>query len=272
VSDVEAGWTPIEIPSGGPELVFEAYGVPIALTASSADMIERARAYMPPGAKPWSGPVQRRFEILEQSPGTYTFGKDGLVQNDGLTAELAVLMFDTELRLFIARKAPGVIFVHAGVVAHRGKAIVMPGLSFAGKTTLVAALVRAGATYFSDEFAVLDDEGLVHPYAKALSLRDNNHIQSEHSVESLGGVAGDDPLPIGAIAVTTYRPGAEWNPRRMSAGEGAIAMLANTVPARERPTEALHAIKRAINGAVVLESERGEADALAPLLLAELEN
>ncbi len=30
-----------------------------------------------------------------------------------------------------------------------------------GKTTLVKAMVEAGATYYSDEFAVLDKEGLV---------------------------------------------------------------------------------------------------------------
>jgi hypothetical protein len=50
-----------------------------------------------------------------------------------------------------------------------------------------------------------------------------------------------------------------------------MAMLANTVPARERPEESLRAVRRAVDGAVVLESERGEAEALAPLLLAELE-
>jgi hypothetical protein len=180
-------------------------------------------------------------------------------------------MFDTEMRLFIARKAPGVIFVHAGVVAHRGKTIVLPGLSFAGKTTLVAALVRAGARYYSDEFAVLDENGLVHPYAKRLSLRDENLIQFEHPVESFGGTAGDEPLPVGLIAVTSYKPGGEWQPRRLTAGEGAMAMLSNTVPARERPEESLRAVKRAVGGAIALESERGEAEALAPLLLAELE-
>jgi hypothetical protein len=43
--------------------------------------------------------------------------------------------------------------------------MVLPGKSFAGKTTLVAALVRAGAEYWSDEYAVLDANGDVHPYA-----------------------------------------------------------------------------------------------------------
>ena len=147
----------------------------------------------------------------------------------------------------------------------------MPRRSFAGKTTLVAALVGAGATYYSDEFAVVDERGLVHPYAKSLSLRSNGREQTDHSVESLGGTAGSEPLPIGAIVVTRYRRGAEWRPRRLSAGEGAMALLSNAVPARERPAQVMRAISRAAGDAIMVESERGEADALAPVLLAELE-
>jgi hypothetical protein len=272
VSEAEAGWQPIQMPARGYEIAFEAYGVCLALGASSPDVLDRARPYLPPGWKPCeSSDVVRRFEIRLEPDGSYSFLKDGENENIGLNLELAVLLFDTEMRLYIARKAPGVIFVHAGVVAHRGKAIVLPGVSFAGKTTLVAALVRAGATYFSDEFAVLDESGLVHPYAKPLSLRDERQIQSEHAVESLGGLAGNEALPAGLVAVTSYKPGGQWNPRRMSAGEGAMAMLANTVPARERPEESLRAVKLAVDGAAVLESERGEAEAIAPLLLAELE-
>ena len=66
----------------------------------------------------------------------------------------------------------------------------LPAPSFGGKTTLVAALVRAGAIYYSDEFAVLDEQGFVHPYAKPLSIRGADNWQVNHSVASLGGVVG----------------------------------------------------------------------------------
>lgn len=261
------------MPSQAPELRFVAYGVPIAIRANGAEVIEAARPYIPPGAQPLTDEAVQRTFVIDRSPqGTYTLAKDGKIQGEGMNLELSILMLDTELRLFIARKAPDAIFVHAGVVAHNGKAIVLPGLSFAGKTSLVAALVRAGATYYSDEFAVLDNDGRVRPYAKPLSIRDKNLIQVDTHVDSLGGTAGDVPLPIGLIAVTSYKPKGKWNPRRLTAGEGAIALLANTVPARERPQESLSAIRKAIDGAVFLESERGEADQLAPVLLAELDN
>jgi hypothetical protein len=73
------------------------------------------------------------------------------------------------------------------------------------------------------------------------------------------------------VAVSNYRSGADWHPRRLSSGEGALAILAHAVVAQERPAEAMRAIARAVEGAVVLEGDRGEADDVAPLLLAELE-
>ena len=71
------------------------------------------------------------------------------------------------------------VFLHAGVIGWRDRAFVFPGPSFAGKSTLIAELVRAGATYYSDEYAVVDEDGRVHPYARALQMR-----QSGGSVQS----------------------------------------------------------------------------------------
>ena len=55
--------------------------------------------------------------------------------------------FERHAELLAAARARDVLFVHAGVVAWNGQAIVMPGSSLAGKTTLVQACLKAGATY-----------------------------------------------------------------------------------------------------------------------------
>jgi hypothetical protein len=68
-------------------------------------------------------------------------------------------------------------------------------------------------------------------------------------------------------AVTYYVPGAEWRPRRLSTGEGALALLSRTVPARTRPEESLRFIASAAERAVVLEGERGEAEEFAAMIL-----
>lgn len=64
------------------------------------------------------------------------------------------------------------LFVHAGVVAFDGRGMILVGESGAGKTSTVAALVRRGATYLSDEVALLDPEaGVVLPFALPMAVK-----------------------------------------------------------------------------------------------------
>ena len=254
-------------------IAFEAFGVPIGFSTNDERVEARLREFMPPGSRPCDPAApEQRFALTTAAAGTgfeLRLNDEWTVHYDDL--EIALGLLDTHLTGFIAVNARERIFVHAGVVSHHGRLLVMPGMSFAGKSTLVAALLRAGATYYSDDFALLDERGLVHPYPKPLSLRGKHQKQTTHTAESLGGRVGEEPLPPAMIAMTTYRRGAEWRPRRLSSGESVLAMLSNTVPARERPEESMRAISRAVEGAVVVESERGEAEEIAPLLLAELD-
>jgi len=157
--------------------------------------------------------------------------------------------------------SPRRVFVHAGVVGWRGQAILIPGRSFSGKSTLTAELVKAGATYYSDEYAVLDEHGRVHHYARPLSIRENGHLEKakRYEVETLGGRSGVKPLPVRLIVVSKYKSGAKWRPRQLSAGEGALALLANTVSARREPKTALAALNHAVSHATVIKGNRGEA-------------
>ena len=148
------------------------------------------------------------------------------------TLDVALGMLDAQIRTFIAANARDRIFVHAGVVARDGRALVIPGESFTGKTTLVSALVEAGATYYSDEYAVLDHDGRVHPYRRRLSIRSNDGTPTqERHVTDPGGVAPQDCAELAVVVVTRYRRSVEWQPKRLS-------------PERERwrcsPTPSLH--------------------------------
>lgn len=264
--------------AGGPQEVrgqtsLEAFGVALIVSATSPEIETAIHPVLPPGWKqcdPQRADVS--FTVFNDHLGTYGLAKDGKGIARNVALELAVELLDSQIRLHIGEHSPAAIFVHAGVVAQDGRTLVMPGVSFAGKTTLVAELVRLGATYFSDEFALVDDEGRVHPYAKPLSIRRSGELtQTDHSIESLGGTAGDVALPMSLVALTRYRKGAGWNPRRLSAGEGVLALLANAVPAQSRPAESMRALKAAVANAVILDGDRGDAAEVAPLLLDELE-
>ncbi len=131
--------------------------------------------------------------------------------------------------------------------------------------------MHAGATYYSDEYAVLDSAGFVHPYPRPLSIRSNDGSgMRERRVDVIGSATGDGPAMLAAVAITRYRQGAEWRPKRLSTGQGLLALLANSVPARDRPKETLRTLGQAAAGATVLEGDRGEAGPAASALLDEL--
>jgi hypothetical protein len=179
---------------------------------------------------------------------------------------------ESDLQLFVAEAARRRVFVHAGVVGWRGRALLIPGRSFTGKTSLVAALVRAGATYYSDEYAVLDARGRVHPYPRLLSIREaGSDTPRRCPPEALGGRAGSRPLPVGLVAVTQYRPGARWRPRALTAGQAALALLDNTVPALRKPAAVLDALQQVVSHAALLKGARGEAEEAAEALLRRME-
>jgi hypothetical protein len=252
-------------------MAVEVFGVSVEVTGE-APHLAAVRGLLPPSARAISGaPAGGGFALVPA-------GDDGLLELvcDGqsvagrMDASVALGVLDAKLRMHIALNAPDHIFVHAGVVGIDGRAIVLPGASFAGKTTLVRALVQAGAGYWSDEYAAIDADGLVHAYAKPLSVRGGSNGTEDQPVERLGGRAGDRPLPVGLIVLTRYRRGAIWAPRVCSPGEGALGLLEHTVPATSRPDQALAAVRSAASRASVLAGDRGEADEIVTALVAAL--
>lgn len=64
------------------------------------------------------------------------------------------------------------LFIHAGAVAFAGRGMILVGHSGAGKTSTVAALVRKGAAYLSDEVALLDPVmGTVAPFGLPMAVK-----------------------------------------------------------------------------------------------------
>jgi hypothetical protein len=163
--------------------------------------------------------------------------------------------------MYIAQAAHGKLFVHAGVVEWGGRAIIIPGPSFSGKTTLVAEFVRAGAGYYSDEFAVFDRFGRVHPFPKPLGIRENfgSPKQTRYLISDYGGIAGTEPISVGLVLATNYRANGKWLPSKGSEGTAALALLENTVTVRSDPERALIILAKVVKGASILQSERGEA-------------
>jgi hypothetical protein len=240
-----------------------AFGVPFVLEAENEATLERMRSCVPLGTRtdcvPQGGPC---YALVE---GT------GLVVDGALVPECSADAYDAlcrELMVHVAEHAEGRVFVHAGVVGWRGGALLLPGVSFAGKTTLVAALLRAGAEYYSDEYAVIDDDGIVHPYARDLQMRCEGGVeQTPVAIAQLHGTAGVTPLRAALVAFVDYAPGAKWEPESISPGLAALEMMRHAIPVQRTPQRVMAALARMMETAVAIRSQRGEADAAANELL-----
>ncbi|MFY9609929.1 MAG: hypothetical protein WAU45_15080 [Blastocatellia bacterium] len=253
-----------------------AYGVRIGLRVNKAGVLEGFLPVLPPAWKPMRTQlVDRMYSVIVTGQrGRRKGRRSSLVYADEKliagTSELdqAIDAFESDLQLYVAEMSPHRLFVHAGVVAWRGKAVVIPGKSFSGKSTLTSELVKAGATYYSDEYAVLDANGRVHHYARPLSIRENGGLEKprKYTVESLGGRAGYKPVPVRLVVVSKYKPGAKWRPRQLSAGEGALELIANTVSARREPKKVLSTLDLVVAGAPVLKGFRGDASQLVDFI------
>jgi hypothetical protein len=260
---------------------FDAYGLRVGVRFNDPALLDRLAPHLPPGWKPRASPVVDQIFSLWVSPGGARTRALGRVytgaQRRALARDLgqAFEVLESEIRQSVAAAARRRTFVHAGVVGWRGRAILVPGRSRSGKTTLVAELVKAGAEYYSDEFAVLDARGRVHPFAKSLSIREgacaHHEVVRRRHAEELGGSRGERPLPVGLVVLASYRPGAKWRPVELTQGQAVLEMLAHTVPARLRPEASLVALEGAVAKATVLKGERGESADVAADLLSRIE-
>jgi hypothetical protein len=215
------------------------------------------------------GPSERRWEVV---PGlNFEVGAEGnliSVPPDVVAATEAVL---SDMELWVAEHARRRVFVHAGCVAVDGKAILLPGRSMSGKSSLTAALVRAGADYYSDEFAVLDNLGVVRPYSRPLAMRPYGGGPSARvQVEELGGRSGRVPASVAMVAVLQYDAAVGWETEELTRGQAMIRLFDNTVAARSRPRAAFSALEDATLNALCVAGTRGDADDTAARLLDQL--
>ena len=244
------------------------FGVRLRIRTNRPEVLDRFSEYLPPLWTPNdASSVDRLFSLLV-GKSTHTLFEDSDVAVRSRSLKQVLEDFRVRAKTFVAEMARRRVFVHAGAVGWNGKAIIIPGRSMSGKTSLVYELVRAGATYYSDEYAVLDLQGRVHPYPQPLALRrSGSFAQRNRRVEEMGGVAGDKPLPVGCVIVTRYRDQARWRPRRVSRGQGVLELLAHTVPARRKPEIVIPTLQRAVAEGIILKGIRGEAREAAERIL-----
>jgi len=260
-------------------LAVESFGLRIGLRASTPGAIALAASRLPPGRTLAAGRVDLLYSLALGGPGPRPgmrrshrlyCGEARIARSLDLEAVLDTL--ESHARLLVAARSRRGVFLHAGAVAWGGRAIVLPGGSRSGKTTLVAELVKAGAAYLSDEFAVIRG-GRVVPYPKSLSVRDRHEGDRQRpvGVSALGGWQQRRPIPVGLVVLTEFERRASWRARTLPPGRAILALLKHAVPARIVPREVLAALERVVRSAPVVRAKRGDAREAARRILVWME-
>ncbi len=245
-------------------------GLTARVLAPDAGLLAAVAERLPP---PAPANARRRADVtwtLECSPGGPLVGirRDGRAPGRAQSRADAVERVAFQLALFFARRAEGLAFFHAGAVSWRGGAILLPGRSMSGKSTLVAALLRAGAGYLSDEFAPVDAAGRVHAWARPLALRVPGRGADRIAPAALGARTAKGPVPVAAVVFLRHRPGEVLRIEAFPRGAAALGLLDNALAARSRPEASLRAARAVTARGALFRGTRGEAAEAAGALLA----
>ncbi|HUE76926.1 MAG TPA: hypothetical protein VMM83_03215 [Longimicrobiales bacterium] len=158
---------------------------------------------------------------------------------------------------YVLGKRSPMTFLHAGAIEIDGRAVIFPGRSRCGKSTLVASLVGQGCGYLSDEYAVVTPEGSILPLSKPIRLRREGG-EAEYVAPS--GVSAPGGLPGGMVVLTRYEPGVVWDPEPVTRGFAILGVLPMALLSRTAPDQVLKAITELVSGATSYRSGRGDSE------------
>ena len=122
---------------------------------------------------------------------------DGRAPFKPLPVDQAFAMFEWGMNWCISQHAHQYLMIHSAVAERHGRAVIMPGVPGAGKSTLCAALINRSWRLFSDELALLsNDADMLTPLARPVALKNE-------SIDVIGRFAPD--AQFGTVAYDTAK-------------------------------------------------------------------
>lgn len=215
----------------------EEFGVALSLRSDCDSLLEKIRPWiMLPDwqARPARTGVED-YRVLRPGPGETMFCAtlDGEHLLSGPDEDSLGEALGRHVHLTMATRSE-FIFVHAGSVCWRGRGIVIPGRSGQGKSSLVKALVEAGAEYYSDEYAVFDEHGRLLPFPRPLMMR-----LPERTHWALPPPGSKHATSISVLAIR-FEAGAGLRLEELTAGQATLELFRNAVAAKRLGARALH--------------------------------
>ena len=255
---------------------FESRGVSIRLTSNRQELVDWAEdiarqallndVLVIEGQGPSFTSV---LELTALENGEFQLTQDSRFEGVNADIEAFRRHLNSLVRVTVAKNVSDRMFMHAGAVAWKGRGIIFPGDSFVGKSTLVGELIKNGADYLSDDYAIFDENGHLYEFPRTLTIRSDGpgHLPEEFTAEELGARVAKGPIPVAVICLTSYEPDFEWSPSYLSAGQAVLEMVPYTFSFVNRPEFSLNVLKKLTEHAIIVSSKRGSADTFAKTFL-----
>ncbi len=202
-----------------------------------------------------------------EAPALVDVYRDAVLVRTRETPALAVAYVVWAMNSEVVANAGSHLLLHAAAGVTEGAALVLSGAEGSGKSTLVAALVRAGLGYVTDEIVAVDpDTGTIHPYAKPIVLEHGSWPLFEDLGPPEPSPNGDRdqwllaPHRLGRVAIATepsmprvlvfprFEPGAGCDVARVDRAEAVIALCKQSFNFRSRSPGALDVVARLVRG------------------------
>jgi len=258
-------------PSNIHEKVFDFWGWRVKFGCDSPDLNQDLLLALPSDKQSLpESTFDRCFFLRTHSSGRFRLERDGELFYSDSTLTGIINKLEMTFQHEVATQAPHAVFVHAGVVSLNGRALLLPGPGFSGKSTLTRALMALGAQYYSDEYAVLDLDGQLHPYRRRLTLRRSALPDRRVSVNPHPDQNQQPSIKL--VVFCPFRKWARWKLEPISPGRGTLGLFSNTVTAQLSPIRDLSVLREGTRQAQFFQGHRGDAKVAAQKLLALLEN
>ncbi|MEX1133480.1 MAG: hypothetical protein WED83_01400 [Acidimicrobiia bacterium] len=154
-------------PPRSTDLVFNSLGTIVQVRSQEptlGELIRNLFRHFPP-----SGQSPDLVISITHDQGRYRIEKNEEGIADGCSRDKALVQLLSIVNETSVYGATSLV-VHAGAVASDGEVIAFPASAQAGKSTLVAACLKEGFDYVTDEALLITDTGRVIPYPKAMWL------------------------------------------------------------------------------------------------------
>ncbi|MBI3925855.1 MAG: hypothetical protein HY319_09970 [Armatimonadetes bacterium] len=229
-------------------LAAEVFGLTIGIRTDRASLFPRLKESLPPGWKP---------SDAEQTDILLSFKAGGATQRKGvrnyyivytgwttvvrtLNEEEALIGFDRLVEVELAAASRELTFVRAGAVSWNDAAVLICTPRDEHLTAAVDAFVAAGGRRMSDQFALVDAEGRIHPYGNGFA----------------------EPREPRLVLVVENLGTAGWRGRTLSPGKGTLSLIERTPSATVAPERALEVLPKVAMQSRVVQGKKGTPEEL----------